>query len=40
MNTFQILIIFKKLIEKSDQETLNYEMRRINGIKEILKGIK
>ena len=31
---------FKKLIEKSDQETLNYEMRRINGIKEILKGIK
>ena len=31
---------FKKLIEKSDQETLNKEMRRINGIKEILKGIK
>jgi len=25
---------------KSDQETLNYEMRKINGIKEILKGIK
>ena len=31
---------FKKLIEKSDQETLNKEMRKINGIKEILKGIK
>ena len=31
---------FKKLIERSDQETLNDEMRRINGIKEILKGIK
>ena len=31
---------FKKLIEKSDQETLNNEMRRINGSKEILKGIK
>ena len=30
---------FKKLIEMSDQETLNYEMRRINRIKEILKGI-
>ena len=31
---------FKKLIERSDQETLNDEMRRINGIKEILKGIR
>ena len=31
---------FKKLIEMSDKETLNKEMRRINGIKEILKGIK
>ena len=30
---------FKKLIEMSDQETLNNEMRKINGIKEILKGI-
>ena len=30
---------FKKLIEISDQETLNNEMRKINGIKEILKGI-
>ncbi len=31
---------FKKLIEKSDKKTLNNEMRRINGIKEILNGIK
>ncbi len=30
---------FKKLIEVSDQKTLNDEMRRINGIKKILKGI-
>ena len=30
---------FKKLIEISDQKTLNDEMRRINGIKKILKGI-
>ena len=30
---------FKKLIELSDQKTLNDEMRRINGIKKILKGI-
>ena len=30
---------FKKLIESSDQKTLNDEMRRINGIKKILKGI-
>ena len=30
---------FKKLIETSDQEKLNNEMRKINGIKEILKGI-
>ena len=30
---------FKKLIEDSDQKTLNDEMRRINGIKKILKGI-
>lgn len=30
---------FKKLIEGSDQKTLNDEMRRINGIKKILKGI-
>ena len=30
---------FKKLIEMSDQEALNNEMRKINGIKEILKGI-
>ena len=30
---------FKKLIEMSDQESLNNEMRKINGIKEILKGI-
>ena len=30
---------FKKLIEGSDQKTLNEEMRRINGIKKILKGI-
>ena len=30
---------FKKLIEVSDQKNLNDEMRRINGIKKILKGI-
>ena len=30
---------FKKLIESSDQENLNTEMKKINGIKEILKGI-
>ena len=30
---------FKKLIETSDQENLNTEMKKINGIKEILKGI-
>jgi prephenate dehydrogenase len=30
---------FKKLIEVNDQKTLNDEMRRINGIKKILKGI-
>ena len=30
---------FKKLIEVSDQKKLNDEMRRINGIKKILKGI-
>ena len=30
---------FKKLIELSDQKTLNDEMRRINGIKKILSGI-
>ena len=30
---------FKNLIETSDQEKLNNEMRKINGIKEILKGI-
>ena len=30
---------FKKLIEISDQKTLNDEMKRINGIKKILKGI-
>ena len=30
---------FKKLIELGDQKTLNDEMRRINGIKKILKGI-
>ena len=30
---------FKKLIEISDQKTLNDEMRRINGIKKVLKGI-
>ena len=29
---------FKKLIEVNDQKTLNDEMRRINGIKKILKG--
>ena len=31
---------FKKLIEVSDQKTLNNEMKRINEIKNILKGIK
>ena len=31
---------FKKLIEGGDQENLNTEMKKINGIKEILKGIK
>ena len=31
---------FKKLIESSNQENLNTEMKKINGIKEILKGIK
>ena len=30
---------FKKLIETNDQENLNTEMKKINGIKEILKGI-
>ena len=30
---------FKKLIESSNQENLNTEMKKINGIKEILKGI-
>ena len=30
---------FKKLIETSNQENLNTEMKKINGIKEILKGI-
>ena len=30
---------FKKLIESSDQENLNSEMKKINGIREILKGI-
>ena len=30
---------FKKLIESSDQENLNAEMKKINGIKSILKGI-
>ena len=30
---------FKKLIESIDQENLNTEMKKINGIKEILKGI-
>jgi len=30
---------FKKLIESSDQENLNAEMKKINGIKGILKGI-
>ena len=30
---------FKKLIESRDQENLNTEMKKINGIKEILKGI-
>ena len=30
---------FKKLIETSDQENLNTEMKKINGIKEMLKGI-
>ena len=30
---------FKKLIESSDQENLNTEMKKINGIREILKGI-
>ena len=28
-----------KLIESSNQENLNTEMKKINGIKEILKGI-
>jgi len=31
---------FKKLIEGGDQENLNTEMKKINGIREILKGIK
>jgi len=31
---------FKKLIESGDQENLNTEMKKINGIREILKGIK
>jgi len=31
---------FKKLIESGDQENLNSEMKKINGIREILKGIK
>lgn len=31
---------FKKLIERGDQENLNTEMKKINGIREILKGIK
>jgi|TARA_Y100000385_G_scaffold217958_1_gene227157 prephenate dehydrogenase len=30
---------FKKMIESSDQDNLNTEMKKINGIKEILKGI-
>lgn len=30
---------FKKLIESGDHEKLNTEMKKINGIKEILKGI-
>ena len=30
---------FKKLIEGGDQENLNTEMKKINGIREILKGI-
>ena len=30
---------FKKLIESGDQDNLNSEMKKINGIKEILKGI-
>jgi len=30
---------FKKLIESGDQENLNTEMKKINGIREILKGI-
>ena len=30
---------FKKLIESSNQENLNTEMKKINSIKEILKGI-
>lgn len=31
---------FKILIEKGDKENLNAEMKKINGIKEILNGIK
>ena len=31
---------FKILIEKGDKENLSAEMKKINGIKEILKGIK
>jgi prephenate dehydrogenase len=30
---------FKKLIESGDHEKLNTEIKKINGIKEILKGI-
>ena len=35
-----INIYFKLLIENGDKEKLSAEMKKINGIKEILNGIK